>query len=84
MPRPALPVLASLLLFPGLAGPATAQGESLSLSQRLAVYRACKPDLDRNCPDAGTNAGRIRACLITHQRSLSGTCRSTILSTGAR
>ncbi|MBL8569650.1 MAG: hypothetical protein JNK84_11275 [Phreatobacter sp.] len=63
---------------------AFAQGESLSFSQRLAVYRACKPDLDRHCPDAGRDAGRIRACLTANQTRLSADCTSTVRQTGAR
>ncbi|MFN3853149.1 MAG: cysteine rich repeat-containing protein [Phreatobacter sp.] len=69
-----------------LALPVTAAGanENLSFAQRLAIYRACKADLDRNCPSAGTDAGRIRACLTTHQRSLSQTCLATLQASGAR
>lgn len=70
----------------GLALPVTAAGanENLSFTQRLAIYRACRADLDRNCPSAGTDAGRIRTCLITHQRSLSQTCITTLRASGAR
>lgn len=70
----------------GLVLPVMAAGanETLSFAQRLAIYRACKPDLDRNCPSAGTDAGRIRTCLTTHQRSLSQTCVTTLRASGAR
>lgn len=69
-----------------LALPVTAAGanENLSFAQRLAIYRACKADLDRNCPSVGTDAGRIRACLTTHQRSLSQPCLTTLQASGAR
>lgn len=79
--RIALAVLAPAL---ALSAHAAAASENLSFTQRLAIYRACKPDLDRNCPSAGTDAARIRACLTTHQRSLSEGCRTTLRSTGAR
>lgn len=68
----------------GLSMPAMAQSDGLSFSQRLAVYRSCKPDLDRHCPGAGRDTGRIRACLTTNQTRLSGDCTSTIRQTGAR
>jgi hypothetical protein len=64
--------------------PVAAQGDNLSFSQRVAVYRACKPDLDRHCPDAGRDAGRIRACLTANQARLAGGCTSAIRATGAR
>ncbi len=73
--------LAALFL---MTAPAAAQGENLSFSQRVAVYRACKPDLDRHCPDAGRDAGRIRACLTANQSRLAGGCTSAIRATGAR
>lgn len=76
--------IAALGLGLALPAPAAVASETLSFTQRLAIYRACKPDLDRNCPSAGTDAARIRTCLTTHQRSLSESCRTTIRATGAR
>lgn len=77
--------LAALTIaFVSLSMPAMAQSDSLSFSQRLAVYRACKPDLDRHCPDAGRDADRVRACLTANQTRLSGDCTSTIRQSGAR
>jgi hypothetical protein len=77
----ALVCLAALCL---MTAPASAQAESLSFSQRVAVYRACKPDLDRHCPDAGRDADRIRACLTANQARLAGGCTTAIPATGAR
>lgn len=64
--------------------PALAQNEPLSFSQRIAVYRACKPDLDRRCPDAGRDSVRVSTCLRTHQAQLSAGCVAAVRQTGAR
>ncbi|KAF0124840.1 MAG: hypothetical protein FD152_2903 [Xanthobacteraceae bacterium] len=64
--------------------PAIAQNENLSFSQRVAIYRACKPDLDRRCPDAGRDSARVSSCLRTHQAQLSEGCVAAVRQTGAR
>jgi hypothetical protein len=64
--------------------PALAQNENLSFSQRVAIYRACKPDLDRRCPDAGRDSTRVSSCLRTHQAQLSQGCVAAVRQTGAR
>ncbi len=75
-------LLVSTLLLAPL--PAFAQNENLSFSQRVAIYRACKPDLDRRCPDAGRDSARVSTCLRTHQAQLSPGCVSAVRQTGAR
>ncbi len=64
--------------------PAFAQTETLSFSQRVSIYRACKPDLDRRCPDAGRDSTRVSTCLRTHQAQLSQDCVAAVRQTGAR
>jgi hypothetical protein len=75
----ALALLASLAPFPALA-----QGENLSFSQRMSIYRACKPDLDAKCPSAGTDSARVSACLRSNQSQLSQSCTAAIRQAGLR
>lgn len=74
----------ALLMLVTATGPALAQQANLSFSQRLQVYRACKPDLDRHCPDAGRDSGRISTCLRANQNQLSSGCVAAVRETGAR
>ncbi|WP_163574492.1 cysteine rich repeat-containing protein, partial [Klebsiella pneumoniae] len=67
--------------------PAVAQSaaeNSLSFTQKLAIYRACRADLNQHCPEAGTSGPRIEACLRTNKTRLTEACRTTILQTGLR
>jgi hypothetical protein len=64
--------------------PASAQGENLSFSQRMSIYRACKPDLDAKCPSAGTDSARVSACLRSNQAQLSQPCTTAIRQAGLR
>jgi len=64
--------------------PALSQTENLSFLQRISIYRACKPDLDRRCPDAGQDSARVSVCLRTHQAQLAAGCLAAIRQTGAR
>jgi len=63
---------------------ALAQNENLSFSQRMSIYRACKPDLDAKCPNAGTDSARVSACLRTNQSQLSEGCVTAIRQAGVR
>jgi hypothetical protein len=42
------------------------------------VREACKPDVERLCPDVKPGGGRIRECLKTHEADLSDTCKGAI------
>jgi hypothetical protein len=77
-------LLPALLALATLSAPALAQNENLSFSQRMAVYRACKPDIDSKCPNAGTDSARVSACLRTNQSQLSEGCVTAIRQAGAR
>ncbi|QCK88460.1 hypothetical protein E8L99_23225 [Phreatobacter aquaticus] len=76
-----------LILIAGLAliAPAAlAQEPNLSFSQKVQIYRACKPDLDRHCPDAGRDSTRVNACLRANQNRLASGCVTTIREAGFR
>ena len=67
-----------------VASPALAQEANLSFSQKVQIYRACKPDLDRHCPEAGRDSGRVNACLRANQSRLAAACVTTIREAGIR
>ena len=75
-------LLPALLALAALSAPALAQNENLSFSQRMSIYRACKPDLDAKCPNAGTDSARVSACLRTNQSQLSEGCVTAIRQAG--
>lgn len=77
-------LLPALLALAALSTPALAQNENLSFSQRMSIYRACKPDLDAKCPNAGTDSARVSACLRTNQSQLSEGCVTAIRQAGVR
>ncbi|MBX9989869.1 cysteine rich repeat-containing protein [Phreatobacter oligotrophus] len=77
-------LLPALLALAALSAPALAQNENLSFSQRMSIYRACKPDLDAKCPNAGTDSARVSACLRTNQSQLSEGCVTAIRQAGVR
>jgi hypothetical protein len=77
-------LLPALLALAALSVPALAQNENLSFSQRMSIYRACKPDLDAKCPNAGTDSARVSACLRTNQSQLSEGCVTAIRQAGVR
>lgn len=77
-------LLPALLALAALSAPALAQNENLSFSQRMSIYRACKPDLDAKCPNAGTDSARVSACLRTNQSQLSESCVTAIRQAGVR
>ena len=77
-------MLPALLALAALSVPALAQNENLSFSQRMSIYRACKPDLDAKCPNAGTDSARVSACLRTNQSQLSEGCVTAIRQAGVR
>jgi hypothetical protein len=79
MTRPIL--IAALALF---AMPAVAQEANLSFSQRIQIYNACKSDLDRHCPEAGTDSARVSACLRANQNRLATPCVTRIREAGIR
>jgi hypothetical protein len=75
----------ALVLLSALAPlPALGQAENLSFSQRMSIYRACKPDLDAKCPSAGTDSARVSACLRSNQAQLSQSCTTAIRQAGLR
>ena len=77
-------LLPALLALAALSAPALAQNENLSFSQRMSIYRACKPDLDAKCPNAGTDSALVSACLRTNQSQLSEGCVTAIRQAGVR
>lgn len=77
-------LLAAFVIAACASAPAAAQNENLSFSQRMSIYRACKPDLDAKCPNAGTDSARVSACLRTNQSQLSDGCVTAIRQAGVR
>lgn len=77
-------ILGLLALAPMPAAAQSAAENSLSFTQKLAIYRACRADLNQHCPGIGTDGPRVEACLRTNKTRLTEGCRTTILETGLR
>jgi hypothetical protein len=61
--------IATLIIAPGFAAPAWAQGTA---QQRAA----CTPDVFRLCSEFIPDSDRITACLVSRQQELSDSCAS--------
>ncbi len=69
-------LLPALLALAAVSAPALAQNENLSFSQRMSIYRACKPDIDAKCPNAGPIRRGFRpACAPTNRSSRTAASR---------
>lgn len=43
-----------------------------------ALRTACKPDIERLCPEVEPGAGRIEECLTQHQEEMSESCAQAL------
>ena len=79
-----MPLLLALLVSIPTAAAAQSGSENLSFMQRVGIYRACKPDLEKLCPEAGTRSEAVSVCLRQNQTRLSQRCVTTIREAGVR
>jgi hypothetical protein len=79
-----MPLFLALLLLVPTSAAAQSGSENLSFMQRVGIYRACKPDLEKLCPEAGTRSEAVSVCLRQNQNRLSPRCVTTIREAGVR
>ncbi len=54
------------------------QAPKLTRAEGMQIYRACRTDLSRYCPNIAPGGGRIAACMRANHAKLSDGCKATI------
>ncbi|WP_108662640.1 cysteine rich repeat-containing protein [Acuticoccus kandeliae] len=54
------------------------QAPKLTRAEGMQIYRACRTDLSRYCPNIAPGGGRIAACMRANHSKLSDGCKATI------